>query len=100
MELRQSAVRTGPELVAAADFTTLKAVVEGDRDEALDRLRRVGVTTDAEHVWIPVGLLRTLAGSGADPGWESSLSGMLAYAEARGWYDERREAVRAHLEFG
>ncbi|MER6979207.1 hypothetical protein [Streptomyces carpinensis] len=99
MELRQSAVRVAPELVAPEDFTALKVVVQGDRDEALRRLRRAGVTGGAEHVWIPAELLRTLAGRAVDPGWEASLSRMIAYALGRGWYDEERGAIRAHLEY-
>ncbi|GGJ35185.1 hypothetical protein [Streptomyces brasiliensis] len=99
MELRQSAVRAAPELVAPEDFTALKVVVDGDRDEALRRLGRAGVTGDGEHVWIPAELLRTLAGRAVDSDWEASLSGMIAYALSRGWYDERRGAVRAHLEY-
>jgi hypothetical protein len=99
MELRQSAVRAAPELVAPEDFTALNVVVDGDRDEVLRRLGRVGVTGDGEHVWIPVELLRTLAGCAVNSDWEASLTGMIAYALSRGWYDERREAVRAHLEY-
>ncbi|MFF3871935.1 hypothetical protein [Streptomyces sp. NPDC001978] len=99
MELRQSDVRAAPELVAPEDFTALKVVVDGDRDEALRRLSRAGVTGDAEHVWIPAGLLRTLAGGAVNPDWEASMSRMIAYALSRGWYDERRAAVRAHLEY-
>jgi tryptophanase len=99
MELRQSALRAAPELVAPEDFTTLKVVVDGDRDEALRRLREAGVTGDAEHVWIPVDLLRSLAGGAVNPAWEASMSGMVAYALARSWYDEQEAAVRAHIEY-
>jgi hypothetical protein len=99
MELRQSALRATPELVAPEDFTALKVVVDGDRDEALHRLRRAGVTGDAEYAWIPVGLLRSLAGGAVNPTWETSMSAMITYALAHGWYDGQRAAVRAHIKY-
>jgi hypothetical protein len=97
MELRQTAAESAPQLVTPGDFGALRVVVEGDRPAALRSLRQVGVTGDTEHVWIPVCLLRALAGDAVTAEWEASLEAMLAYASSRGWYDEKQAAVRAHI---
>jgi hypothetical protein len=55
------------------------------------------VVRDAEHVHVPVELLKELAGERADdPGWQHGLQMMLDYAQQHGWVSE--DGVRAHVE--
>jgi hypothetical protein len=92
---------TGPaaraELLEPGDFKGFKAVLRGGGPSPGDRLGALGVRHD-EHVWIPVELLRSLAGDAADQAWEESLAGMLEFAGSRGWVDAETGAIRAHVE--
>jgi hypothetical protein len=56
-----------------------------------------GTAAGDDHVWIAVDAVRQLAGGAADPAWEESFTGMLDYAESKGWLDEDGSSIRAHI---
>jgi len=52
---------------------------------------------DAEdHVWVPIVLIRDLAGG--DEAWESGFAGMLGYAGSKGWLSPDGQLIQAHVE--
>ena len=91
-------------VVDLADPTTFTAFhVSGDRDAAIahrDDLRRAGIdlADDSAHAWVEVDLLRRLAGRAVDEAWEASLTGMVQFAESKGWTDEQGR-LRAHCDW-
>lgn len=62
------------------DFTGFKAVV-----------------VTAPQLWVDPAALTDLAGRAGDQEWQDKLAGMVAYAQSKGWVDERGR-VRAHVE--
>ncbi|WP_304113987.1 hypothetical protein [Mycolicibacterium bacteremicum] len=68
------------DVVDAEDFTAFKVVLVTD-----------------SHAWVEPGALAELAGRTADPEWQQKLTGMLAYAQSKGWCDEDGR-IRAHVE--
>lgn len=90
----------GPRLVDSSDFQGFKVVVRGgsDRDRARESLAPVAAWLGDDHVAIPPGEVRRLAGeAAADPEWERSFDGMLRYAASKGWIVEG--AIKAHIEW-
>ena len=53
---------------------------------------------DGEHAWISVQAIREAALGRVDDGWDQRFESMLGYARSKGWYDDDRAAIRAHLE--
>jgi hypothetical protein len=84
----------------AADFAGFRVVApHADAAAARAALERAGITWLAEdHVAVPEGVVRTLAGDRAgEPGWEAGFAAMLAYAASKGWVSGA--GIRAHVEW-
>jgi hypothetical protein len=56
---------------------------------------------DGEHAWLFVEELRALAlTTGLPAGWGGDFDNMLRFATSKGWVDDGRGAIRAHIERG
>lgn len=51
-----------------------------------------------EHVWISIARLHALGETHGGPDWRKGCDSMLEYATSKGWVDEARQRVRAHVE--
>ena len=58
----------------------------------------VGRLLPSGDAMIDVVAIRRLAGGRMPASWEPDFKAMLQYAESKGWLDEGRRAVRAHVE--
>jgi hypothetical protein len=67
-------------------------------DEVVETLAGDGYSCDDEHVWVAISRLHTLGDAAGGESWRAGCDGMLEYAASKGWIDESRNAVRAHLE--
>jgi hypothetical protein len=77
-------------------FSVRRRGPNGDR--LLPAVERIGRAAGDDHVYVDVDALKAIAGDrGHDPGWLSSLEGMLSYARSEGWVAEDG-FVRAHVE--
>ena len=56
------------------------------------------VLPDGEHVMVAVDAVRRLADGRVGPTWPDELAKMIDYAAGKGWTDEDRTHVRAHIE--
>jgi hypothetical protein len=84
------------------NFRAFKLVVEGDRDR-LDDVRRAAAgkaeLADAETAWIFEDALRRWPGVEHDQAWQQNFSAMIEKARPHGWIDDRRKAIKAHIEW-
>lgn len=53
---------------------------------------------DQEHVWIAISRLHALGAAHGGPEWRAGCDGMLLFAASKGWINEPKESVRAHIE--
>jgi hypothetical protein len=68
--------------------------VEVGEGETLGALGEI----EGTHAWLDIATLRRLAApSASSSAWPDEFDGMIAYATAKGWVDEDRAAVRAHM---
>ena len=54
--------------------------------------------TEPDHVWLSIDRLHALGEKHGGADWRDGCDQMLAYAETRGWLDEERCFVQAHVE--
>lgn len=84
------------------NFRAFKLTIDAgtDRIEAM-RLTLSGIAelVDEKTAWISEGALRNWAGVAQDAAWQQSLSAMIEKARPHGWIDDRRKAIRAHIEW-
>lgn len=86
-----------------ADFTAFDLrVLGGARKTVLEALGSDGAAApEPDHVFVAVERVRSLArialGDGVDFAWESGFTGMLGYAESKGWMSEDGQSIKAHL---
>ena len=59
----------------------------------------VGQFSDSDTAWIKISAIRKLAQGRVQPDWQQRFSGMLHYAERKGWLSEDRESVSGHCEW-
>lgn len=57
-----------------------------------------GEVRDPDHVWISVARLHALGDRHGGSGWREACDGMIAFATSKGWVDEAKGLVRAHIE--
>lgn len=57
-----------------------------------------GEMRDDEHVWISIERLHALGAAHGGEDWRAGCDGMIAFAKSKGWVDEARGLVRAHVE--
>jgi hypothetical protein len=94
-------LRTQPaaaRLVEPDDFGAFKLVLLDNGPSAGARLAEAGIPMLEEHAWVPLDLVRELAGDAASAEWEGSFAAMVEFARGRGWLDEELAAIRAHVE--
>jgi hypothetical protein len=51
-----------------------------------------------DHVWISIPRLHDLGRSHGATEWRDGCNGMIAFATSKGWVDEERQLVRAHID--
>lgn len=57
-----------------------------------------GEMRDDDHVWISIARLHALGDEHGGEGWREGCDGMIAFATSKGWVDEAKGLVRAHVE--
>jgi hypothetical protein len=89
-------------LVEPDDFGAFMIIArspEMHRERLEPAVERLGRMTADGHVVVDVTAVKALAGELAtQSGWLASLDGMLAYAGAHGWLDDKG-AIRAHVKW-
>jgi hypothetical protein len=84
------------------NFRAFKLVVEGDRAR-LEAVRRAvagkAELPDADTAWIFEDALRRWPDMEPDAAWQQNLSAMIEKARPRGWIDDARKAIKAHIEW-
>jgi hypothetical protein len=84
------------------NFRAFKLVIEGG-PAALDGARRALAGTadvpDTATAWVFAAALRQRAEVARDADWQKSFDAMIEKAKPHGWIDERRNAIKAHIEW-
>jgi hypothetical protein len=84
------------------NFRAFKLVVEGSGQD-LDAIRRALQGTaelvDADTAWISEAALRRRPEVAQDATWQQSLGVMIEKAKPHGWIDDKRKAIKAHIEW-
>ncbi len=57
-----------------------------------------GEMRDDDHVWISIARLHELGEVHGSDGWREGCDGMIAFATSKGWVDEAKGLVRAHID--
>ena len=73
----------------------------GDDSLVATALEAAGVgraSPNANHVYVNVDAVRSMAAGRVGDGWAQEFEGMLAYASSKGWLDANGSAVEAHIE--
>jgi hypothetical protein len=53
---------------------------------------------DADTAWIFQDALRQWPGVAEDPAWREDFATMIEKARPQGWIDDKRAAIKAHVE--
>lgn len=84
------------------NFRAFKLVVEGD-PAALDAARHALTGTaelpDHATAWISTTALRQRPEVADDADWQRHFDAMIEKARPHGWIDDRRNAIKAHVEW-
>lgn len=92
----------GLQLEDRENFRAFKLVIEGEQSQ-LDAIRSAlagkAELADAGTAWIFEDALRRWPGVEHDAAWQQSFSAMIEKARPHGWIDDRRKAIRAHVEW-
>jgi len=84
------------------NFRAFKLVVAGRRQD-IERFRHAleGAIelADSDTAWVFEDMLRRRPEVAADSDWQQSLSAMIEKARRHGWIDDRRRAIKAHIEW-
>ena len=92
----------GVALEDRGNFRAFKLVVEGGPGR-LDATRRALAGTadlpDQATAWVFEAALRRRPEIAHDAAWQQSLSAMIEKAKPHGWIDEKRQAIKAHVEW-
>jgi hypothetical protein len=51
------------------------------------------------NAWIHFDAVRRLASGNIGPTWEEDFAAMIAFARTRGWIDDERQEIQAHVEW-
>ena len=84
------------------NFRAFKLVVEGAPkrlDQARRALSNVAEFDDETHAWIYEQALRQRPEVAQDSPWQQNLNTMIEKAKPHGWIDEKRKAIKAHVEW-
>lgn len=96
MRVRIDVSAGSAELLDPEDMKAFDIELAGGSDVAA-AARAAGLPRFEQHGWVPVALLRELAGEARTPEWDAQLDGLVGYARSKGWYDEEHAAVRGHV---
>jgi hypothetical protein len=84
------------------NFRAFKLVVEGG-PARLDQARRALMNTaelpDQNDAWIFEQALRQRSEVANDAAWQQNLGAMIEKAKPYGWIDEKKKAIKAHIEW-
>jgi hypothetical protein len=85
-----------------SNFRAFKLVVDGSKEN----LERVTSTltgavefADADTAWVFEAALRRFPEVVQDAAWQDALGAMIEKARPHGWIDDRRKAIKAHVEW-
>jgi hypothetical protein len=84
------------------NFRAFKLVVEGGParlEQARRALLNTAELTDESHAWIFEQALRQRPEVAGDAAWQQNLGSMIEKAKPHGWIDERKKAIKAHIEW-
>ena len=92
----------GVEIREREDLTRLlildKSAGEADLGSALARASLGGAPAGENHFWLSEnGLLENAISPGADLGWLSRWTSMIAYATSHGWTSDDGSAIKVHV---
>jgi hypothetical protein len=84
------------------NFRAFKLVIEGRREE-IDAVRGALAGTaelvDADTAWISQEALCRRTDVAQDAIWQQSFGAMIEKARPHGWIDDKRKAIKAHVEW-
>jgi hypothetical protein len=84
------------------NFRAFKLVVEGGPssiEASRHALAGTAELPDEATAWIFEAALRARAEVAQDASWQSNLGTMIEKAKPHGWVNERRKAIKAHIEW-
>ena len=84
------------------NFRAFKITVEGSPskiDHARRALMGVADVSDKDTAWVFEAALRKRPEVAQDDAWQRSCDLMIEKAKPHGWIDERRRAIKAHVEW-
>ncbi len=79
-----------------AIFSSLK-VVTSSVPKTINAKDSSILDLQGDYAWISCGWLKQ-QGRPAEDAWSAGFAAMLRYAQTKGWYDEARDRVRAHIQ--
>jgi hypothetical protein len=84
------------------NFRAFKLVIEGG-PSALDGARRaladMADVPDEATAWVFAAALRRRPEVAQDAEWQTNFDAMIEKAKPHGWIDERRNAIKAHIDW-
>jgi flavin reductase (DIM6/NTAB) family NADH-FMN oxidoreductase RutF len=90
------------ELENPFDFSRFSLAVRNG-EMSLAGVRRafdgIAFIADEKTAWVDEDALRRWSGLDADERWQAGLTRMVEYARKRGWHDESKGSIRAHIEW-
>ncbi len=84
------------------NFRAFKLVVEGTParlEQARRALANVAELDNEKDAWIYEQALRDRPEVANDATWLQNLGGMIEKAKPHGWIDEKKKAIKAHIEW-
>jgi len=84
------------------NFRAFKLVIEGEPtrlDQAKRALANIAEIEDQTHAWIFEQGLRQRPEVAGDATWQANLGTMMEKAKPHGWIDEKKKAIKAHIEW-
>jgi hypothetical protein len=85
------------------NFRAFKVAIDGQREDIAairHALADTAELVDADTAWVSQDALRLMPEVAADTAWQQSFAAMIEKARPHGWIDERRKAIKAHVEWG
>ncbi len=85
-------------LIDPATFTTFSVRSDGTDSQVVGlAMGPAGDAADeSDHVWVSIDWL--IEAAAGDDEWRGQFDGMVGYATSKGWLNEERTHIKAHLE--
>ena len=89
---------TGASVSDASTFTAFNARSTSDNEEVVGAaMGEAGhAADDAGHVWVSIDWIRSAVDG--DPEWVAGFDAMADYAGSKGWMNDARSHILAHIE--